>query len=191
MRKSHHRPPPTSLLASTRFVVALCAAIAMVLGAMSVGGNSPVDHPPQTPSPLANNTGMLVQSGLPGEQEENSGRDDRATPSNPIKNAYANRQVPIIFNTQPPASGQIELPITPSAAKTLEVKLKLKPVETAITVPVPPLLEVETTVTTQPPETLLELKESGTSQQNTNDTSTEPETTPAPSDDEAKETATP
>lgn len=130
MRRPQNRQSFASLFTSKGFVVALCAAIAMILGAMSVGADTtPTQGPtPASPISIANQDGGFVQS--EGYQQ--------AQPSNPIKRAPVNYQPPMVIIAKPQAN-TLSL-VTAPVTKTLEIKLKLKPLEATVTVSPQPLL---------------------------------------------------
>jgi hypothetical protein len=146
MRKQQHRQAFTSLFTSKRFVVAFCAAIAMVLGAMSVGADTPgPDGPSATPAPPSANragTSLRTTSGNDGNQTPNQARV-----SNPLKRPFLEYQPPITISNEKPGSSIKVKPVVNSPLKNLEIKLNLKPVQ-AIVAPiispaVPLLNEVE------------------------------------------------
>lgn len=133
MRTTHPRPPATSVFTSKLFVVALCAAIAMVLGAMSVGSNTPSVHedPVVTaPSSMANRAGMFGQSGSTGGQNQ-------VETTKPLSPSYFQHQTPVPLSPADPNGG---LPITNSPVKNLEIKLNLKSFEASISTPATVLL---------------------------------------------------
>lgn len=125
MRNTQLRPPATSVFTSKRFVVALCAAIAMVLGAMSVGSNTPSgyeDAAVTTPPSIANRASIFMRSNPDGQQ--------RADPAKPLIQSYFSYQMPT-----PPANTGESIPVTNTPAKTLEIKLNLRSLEASISTP--------------------------------------------------------
>lgn len=145
MRNFQHRPPPTSVFTSKHFVVALCAAIAMVLGVMSVGTNAPSDYeePVVTaPNSVANRAGTLIQDSTGNNQYQ-------AEATKPLAPLYFNHQTPVPLNS---GSSSSSLPLANSPSKNLEIKLNLKPSEASVSIPSAVLLlepddpELNTTV---------------------------------------------
>jgi hypothetical protein len=125
MRKPQQRLPFTSVFSSKRFVVSLCAAIAMVLGAMSVGAHSPVSESLVATSPqIANRDGTFVR-------DSNAQAQVQAEAPKPLARPYFTRQAPILVQ-QGDAN---TMPLTGTPMKDLEVTLKLQLYEAPITLP--------------------------------------------------------
>jgi hypothetical protein len=119
MSKYPPRSPFTSIFTSKRFVVALCAAIAMVLGAMSVGANTrPIDKPTDNQSlAMASQKDDLAYT----KTQFKKGTPTGATQVTPLKQQLL---APII-----PQKNDNIAAVDPSAR--LEVKLKLLPLDTS------------------------------------------------------------
>jgi hypothetical protein len=132
MHKIHQRLPFTSVFASKGFVVALCAAIAMVLGAMSVGTHTPGGNPIVTsPPPISNRTGLFFRNSTDIQQGQ-------PPTSIPLERSYLSHQKPVLITTD--RSGSSTIPLTSGPAKNLEVKLNLIPLESSIQAPSATLL---------------------------------------------------
>lgn len=128
-----HRPAFSSPFSSKRFVVALCAAIAMVLGAMSVGAHIPdastaADTPTATGAPAQANVIVRERGGATLSHPVAADREQRLSHQTPILITQAN-PTPIVD----PKSA------TGRSTTRLELALKLKPIDTAVTLSTDPL----------------------------------------------------
>jgi hypothetical protein len=150
MRRQYHKTSASNLYASKRIAVALCAAIAMVLGAMSVGAtrhlNSPLDGDVTTED---NNNPLLAN--------RTTGSDSTTPNSTPLNGSFMSQQpltvtpvskpTPLLVN---PKSQQLDVRLGP--IQTLVDKEKLE-LELNVQQVIPVVPTVDASVTINVPET--------------------------------------
>jgi hypothetical protein len=138
MRKHLDRSSWGSLFASKRIVVALCAAIAMVLGAMSVGADTqkPADAAGDYPLPAANQSTLVSED--VGERQQ---------PSQQLDGSFITRRQPTPLTPKQQTGEQSGESNGPLQGLNLSVDLGSVEVETNIVIsPQVPLLGNETVV---------------------------------------------
>lgn len=141
MRRQHHKPE-SSIFASTRIAVALCAAIAMILGAMSVGAARDED-PVLVETPVATVAPILSNRSVINSPEASDG-----TNTLPLNVSYAaqtplatNRPIPQQVLLVNPKRPRIDVSLGPIKKLMAEEKLKIE-----LDVPVPALVPLATPV---------------------------------------------
>lgn len=171
MRRQYHKSSTGSMLGSKRIAVALCAAIAMVLGAMSVGATRHINAPLTEEAGAQGDTSSLLAN-------RSTANDSKPTFTAPLSASYSSQQ-PL---TTTPVVQQAPLLVN---LKNPQVDVRLGPVQTLIDkdkieldlgvpalLPVVPSIDASVTVdpsdVTQPVEGILDnvLPDSQVSTQN-------------------------
>jgi len=150
MRRQYHKTSASNLYASKRIAVALCAAIAMVLGAMSVGATRHLDSPLDGDVTAEDHNNPLLAN--------RTSETDSTTPnSTPLSGSFMSQQPlavapiakssPLLIN---PKGSQLDVRLGPIQSLVNQEKLEFE-----LTVPqvIPVVPTIDASVTVNVPDT--------------------------------------